>query len=82
MRIQWQVVDYSLENRAVPRDLHTSRIETVEPDDISTYLKTTTHIDGEPPGKRNPVVLRLWRRRRQRHQISSRVRPYDRGVTA
>ncbi|NMO49962.1 DUF5318 domain-containing protein [Actinoplanes sp. TBRC 11911] len=78
MRIQWQVVDYSLQNRAVPRDLHTSRIGTVEPDDISTHLKTAA----VPPDKRNPAVLRLWRRRRERHQVSSRVRPYDRGVTA
>ena len=41
-----------------------------------------TRSPGEPPGKRNPVVLRLWRRRRERHQISSRVRPHDQGVTA
>ena len=47
MRTQRQVVDYSLQKRAVLRDVHNGRIGTLEVCDASPYLKNAARFHGE-----------------------------------
>jgi hypothetical protein len=55
MRTQRQIVDYSLQKRAVLRDLHSGRIGTLEVCDASPYLKNAARFHGEPTDERCPV---------------------------
>jgi hypothetical protein len=58
MRTQRQVVDYSLQKRALLRDLHNGRIGTLEVCDASPYLKNAARFHGEPTDDRCPVCRR------------------------
>src|ERR1700755_369919 len=58
MRTQRQVVDYSLQKRAVLRDLHSGRIGTLEVCDASPYLKNAARFHGEPTDERCPICRR------------------------
>jgi len=58
MRTQRQVVDYSLQKRAVLRDVHNGRIGTLEVCDASPYLKSAARFHGEPTDERCPVCRR------------------------
>jgi hypothetical protein len=58
MRTQRQVVDYSLQKRAVLRDVHSGRIGTLEVCDASPYLKNAALYHGEPTDERCPVCRR------------------------
>src|SRR3954470_21170261 len=55
MRTQRQIVDYSLQKRAVLRDLHSGRIGTLEVCDASPYLKSAAKFHGESTDERCPV---------------------------
>ncbi len=55
MRTQRQVVDYSLQKRALLRELHTGKIMTHEVCDASPYLKSAARFHGEPTEERCPV---------------------------
>lgn len=55
MRTQRQVVDYSLQKRALLRDLHNGRVGTLEVCDASPYLKNAARFHGEPTEDRCPV---------------------------
>ncbi|NES16233.1 MULTISPECIES: DUF5318 domain-containing protein [Micromonospora] len=55
MRTQRQVVDYSLQKRAVLRDLLASRIGTYDVCDASPYLKNAARFHGEPTEERCPI---------------------------
>jgi hypothetical protein len=58
MRTQRQVVDYSLQKRALLRDLHNGRIAANEVCDASPYLKSAARYHGEPTEQRCPVCRR------------------------
>jgi Family of unknown function (DUF5318) len=58
MRSQRQVVDYSLQKRAVLRELFTGRIGMYEVCDASPYLKNAARFHGEPTDQRCPVCRR------------------------
>src|SRR4051794_1320048 len=58
MRTQRQIVDYSLQKRAVLRDLHSGRIGTLEVCDASPYLKNAARFHGEPTDERCLVCRR------------------------
>jgi hypothetical protein len=58
MRTQRRVVDYSLQKRAVLRELHTGRVGTHEVCDASPYLKSAARYHGEPTDHRCPVCRR------------------------
>ena len=58
MRTQRQVVDYSLQKRALLRDLHNGRVATLEVCDASPYLKNAARFHGEPTDDRCPVCRR------------------------
>src|ERR1044071_3730334 len=58
MRTQRQVVDFSLQKRAVLRDVHNGRVGTLEVCDASPYLKNRARFRGEPTGGRCPVCRR------------------------
>ena len=58
MRTQRQVVDYSLQKRALLRDLHNGRIGALEVCDASPYLKNAARFHGEPTDDRCPVCRR------------------------
>ena len=58
MRTQRQVVDYSLQKRALLRDLHNGRVGTLEVCDASPYLKNAARFHGEPTDERCPVCRR------------------------
>ena len=58
MRTQRQVVDYSLQKRALLRDLHNGRVGTFEVCDASPYLKSAARFHGEPTEQRCPVCRR------------------------
>lgn len=58
MRTQRQVVDYSLQKRALLRDVHNGRIGTLEVCDASPYLKSAARFHGEPTDDRCPVCRR------------------------
>jgi hypothetical protein len=55
MRTQRQVVDYSLQKRAVLRDVHNGRVGTLDVCDASPYLKNAALFHGEPTDDRCPV---------------------------
>ena len=55
MRTQRQVVDYSLQKRALLRELHTGKIMQHEVCDASPYLKSAARYHGEPTDDRCPV---------------------------
>jgi hypothetical protein len=58
MRSQRQVVDYSLQKRAVLRELFSGRIGMYEVCDASPYLKNAARFHGEPTDQRCPVCRR------------------------
>jgi hypothetical protein len=58
MRTQRQLVDFSLQKRAVLRDVHSGRIGTLEVCDASPYLKSAARFHGEPTEDRCPICRR------------------------
>lgn len=58
MRTQRQVVDYSLQKRAVLRDVHNGQVGTLEVCDASPYLKNAALFHGEPTEERCPICRR------------------------
>jgi hypothetical protein len=58
MRTQRQVVDYSLQKRALLRDLHLGKVGALEVCDASPYLKNAARFHGEPTDERCPVCRR------------------------
>ncbi len=58
MRTQRQVVDYSLQKRALLRDVHHGRVGVLEVCDASPYLKNAARFHGEPTDDRCPVCRR------------------------
>lgn len=58
MRTQRQVVDYSLQRRAVLRDVRNGRISALEVCDASPYLKNAATFHGEPTDERCPICRR------------------------
>ena len=58
MRTQRQVVDYSLQKRALLRDLYAGRIGTYEACDASPYLKSAARFHGDPTEERCPICRR------------------------
>ncbi|SCF43377.1 DUF5318 domain-containing protein [Micromonospora mirobrigensis] len=55
MRTSRQVVDYSLQKRAVLRELLASRVGTYDVCDASPYLKNAARFHGEPTDQRCPI---------------------------
>src|ERR1051325_1274486 len=58
MRTQRQVVDYSLQKRALLRDVHNGAVGALEVCDASPYLKSAARFHGEPTDDRCPVCRR------------------------
>ena len=58
MRVSRQVVDYSLQKRALLRDVQNGIIGTREVCDASPYLKNAARFHGEPTDERCPVCRR------------------------
>jgi Family of unknown function (DUF5318) len=58
MRTQRQVVDYSLQKRALLRDVHNGKVGTLEVCDASPYLKSAARFHGEPTDQRCPICRR------------------------
>lgn len=58
MRASRQVVDYSLQRRAVLRDLYSGRVGTYEVCDASPYLLSAARFHGDPTEDRCPVCRR------------------------
>lgn len=58
MRTQRQVVDYSLQRRALLREVYSGRVGTYEVCDASPYLKNAARFHGEPTEDRCPVCRR------------------------
>lgn len=58
MRTQRQIVDYSLQRRALLRDLHNGTIGTLEVCDASPYLRNAARFHGEPTEERCPICRR------------------------
>lgn len=58
MRTQRQVVDYSLQRRAVLRDVKNGRIGALEVCDASPYLRNAATFHGEPTDERCPICRR------------------------
>ncbi|HEX2771778.1 MAG TPA: DUF5318 domain-containing protein [Micromonosporaceae bacterium] len=58
MRSQRQVVDYSLQKRALLREVFSGRVGTYEVCDASPYLKSAARFHGEPTDERCPVCRR------------------------
>lgn len=58
MRTQRRVVDYSLQRRAVLREVYTGRIGVHEVCDASPYLKSAARFHGEPTEQRCPICRR------------------------
>lgn len=58
MRTQRQVVDYSLQKRALLRELYSGRVGTHEVCDASPYLKNAARFHGEATEARCPVCRR------------------------
>lgn len=55
MRTQRQVVDYSLQRRALLREVFSGRIGTLDVCDASPYLKNAARFHGEPSEERCPI---------------------------
>lgn len=62
MRTQRQVVDYSLQRRALLRDVYSGRVGVYEVCDASPYLKNAARYHGEQSDVRCPVCRRenVW----------------------
>jgi hypothetical protein len=58
MRGSRQVVDYSLQKRALLRDVRSGRIGIYDVCDASPYLKNAARFHGEPTEERCPVCRR------------------------
>ncbi|WP_173077896.1 DUF5318 domain-containing protein [Phytohabitans rumicis] len=58
MRTQRQIVDYSLQKRALLRDVLSGRVGTYEVCDASPYLKNAARFHGEPTDRRCPICRR------------------------
>ena len=58
MRSQRQVVDYSLQKRALLREVYAGRVGTYEVCDASPYLQSAARFHGEPTEDRCPVCRR------------------------
>lgn len=58
MRTQRQSVDYSLQRRALLRDVYTNRVGTYEVCDASPYLKSAARFHGDPTEDRCPICRR------------------------
>jgi hypothetical protein len=58
MRTQRRIVDYSLQRRALLRELYSGRVGTYEVCDASPYLKNAARFHGEPTEQRCPVCRR------------------------
>jgi hypothetical protein len=58
MRTQRQVVDYSLQKRALLREVYAGRVGTYEVCDASPYLKNAARFHGEPTDLRCPICRR------------------------
>lgn len=58
MRTQRQVVDYSLQKRALLREVLSGRVGTYEVCDASPYLKNAARFHGEPIDRRCPICRR------------------------
>lgn len=60
MRIQRQVVDYSLKRRALLREVYAGRVSTYEVCDASPYLKNAAKYHGERTEVRCPICRREY----------------------
>jgi hypothetical protein len=60
MRASRQVVDYSLQRRALLRDVHAGRVGTYEVCDASPYLQAAARFHGERTEERCPVCRREY----------------------
>jgi len=60
MRTQRQMVDYSLQKRALLRELYSGRVGTYEVCDASPYLLSAARFHGEPTEQRCPVCRREY----------------------
>jgi hypothetical protein len=58
MRTQRQVVDYSLQKRALLREVYSGRVGTYEVCDASPYLLSAARFHGDPTEDRCPVCRR------------------------
>ena len=58
MRTQRQVVDYSLQRRALLRDVYAGRVGTYEVCDASPYLLSAARFHGEATDERCPICRR------------------------
>ena len=58
MRTQRQIVDYSLQKRALLRDVYSGRVGTYEVCDASPYLLSAARFHGELTDQRCPVCRR------------------------
>ncbi len=58
MRTQRQIVDYSLQKRAVLREVFSGRVGVHEVCDASPYLKSAARFHGEPTDLRCPICRR------------------------
>src|ERR687885_397237 len=58
MRTQRQIVDYSLQKRALLRAVHAGRVGVYEVCDASPYLKSAARFHGEPTEKLCPICRR------------------------
>jgi hypothetical protein len=58
MRSQRQVVDYSLQKRALLREVYAGRVGTYEACDASPYLLSAARFHGEPTEQRCPICRR------------------------
>ncbi|MBO0868478.1 MAG: DUF5318 domain-containing protein [Micromonosporaceae bacterium] len=58
MRTQRQIVDYSLQKRALLREVLSGRVGTYDVCDASPYLKSAARFHGEPTETRCPICRR------------------------
>jgi len=58
VRTQRQVVDYSLQRRALLREVYSGRVGTYEVCDASPYLKNAARFHGDPTDVRCPICRR------------------------
>lgn len=58
MRTQRQVVDYSLQKRALLREVRSGRVSVYEVCDASPYLKSAARFHGERTDERCPICRR------------------------
>ena len=58
MCAQWRTVDYSLQRRALLRDVYAGRVPLLEVCDASPYLKSAARFHGEQTQERCPICRR------------------------